>query len=250
MTVSYPVDPRMSSPAQPALPQDHEVSDAIDNALSNLEQGRGRNSEAHQLPSPKPSNHGGLEQTRTEVTPKAEPPTHVNMNTLTHGTEDPPLRPFSDSAVDHMGTKAFRERDSAIPPGIREEPRLTPLKTSYRMDYFIITNIPRPSRQNWPNGTILNKSLDALFGELSDFLQRNDLREIKFVLNTSLEEVRSLIRNDEERFTEMKNDFEKAIGKDRKFGIERFRIEMDINPGERQMVKLEEQMDDDDVMLL
>lgn len=217
----------------------------VEGACSFLRQGRPADHEEHQLPSPRLSNSGVVEYSEPEAMPTKEPQPSPDTST----------RPSGYHAPNHMGRSDFHENlphselGTANPLVARQDPTPTPLRPPYRMNYFILSNIPRPSRRKWVNGTILNKTLDALFEEISTFLCRNDVREINFVLDTSRAEFCLIPRNDDEGFEEMKVDFEKAIIRDRKVGISQFRIELEVNPGEKQPEKVEEQSDDEMALL-
>lgn len=104
-----------------------------------------------------------------------------------------------------------------------------------QIQFFIITaRTPRLAYTRWPEGTLRDKTLDAIFDEVATCTSKKTIRQIRFRLDTSQAEIGYPIsRGDEETFDDMNRDFDEGIELDRNKSNTIFKIWLEPDPAGR-----------------
>ncbi len=198
------VDNGLSVPESPLVDAGHE--DLIDNAQDYLR--RSSAEPSHELPQPLPDqdiNHAE----RSLPSPASNP-------ALPDTTTPEPPTSFENPNEPRTSTQA-------LPPPVPKP----------EINYYIIpSRTPRLTKIHWPEGSLADKPLDAIFAEVSAIASKKDVQRIAFKLTTSSSETQyTITRADGKIFEIMKKAFSKDVNRDLGRGNGEFDIELELDPG-------------------
>ncbi|KAL6715539.1 hypothetical protein ACLMJK_006500 [Lecanora helva] len=110
------------------------------------------------------------------------------------------------------------------PPEPREEPMP-------EIRYYIISKLPHWSEHHWPDGSLGEKSVDAMFNDVEYFTSKRDIKCIMFKLTASEKDtVFRIARRDSKTYEAMKKRFSAKINASLGMGDTEFAIELELDP--------------------
>ena len=178
--------------------------------------------------------------------------------------ETPPVSPTDTLPLERNGESESRNVPSieqphpsnpvlSRPPFVRpSEPTPSPgLRSAIKIRYYIITSRhPRLSKIRLPDCSLKDKSIDALFDEVSALASRTRTDCMDLILSSDRTEFRVRVKRDQsEVYEDMKGDFSQEIKDGAKMGIREFELWMEPSSTEPDIVQVDERMDtgpDDD----
>lgn len=140
--------------------------------------------------------------------------------------------------TNHLDRREIEEHEhpslpspSASATTTRQHSRSAPKPEVQRLFFITTARTPRHAYTRWPEGTLQDKTLDAIFDEVAAYTSKKTIRKILFQLVTSGAEINYPIRRgDETTFDEMNRDFDEGIEMDREKGNTIFKIWLEPDP--------------------
>lgn len=217
-TTSHNTEHQLAIPESPL--NDEEPENPIEQAEEHLRTFLSRPAQQNPQPSPDRDPHPAERSLPSPVSNAAAPETID------------PQQPVAYRSINDAGDLYSRGSSLERLPQTQPQPPPPAIPVPEINYYILAHHPPRISKIHWPSGSLANRSLDALFTQVSEVGSKNHVQRIICKLTTSTSDIQyTITRTDDKIYDIMKKAFSKDINADLAGGNMEFDIELELDPG-------------------